>query len=1199
MKVRSNWLGAYAASAAVVVSTLATVAAPARGNVPTVEKLTFEQAKKQLLRKSGQTEFLDLQYAPNALADAPGGARGASAKAESASADGGDRRNIVESDVFAVDPATKNLYLLTDDRGLIVLDKNDDITGRVAASGNRPDMMYLFSDKKTLVVLEQDWEQAFAENGSADASRNSTKIVQYDISKPDRPKVNKVVPLEGTVVDSRVVGKVLYITSSVYPQENYSRWGFFPSSRRSQEPKGRVYSVNLDDLSVVGSVDSQLQSGQRNMIRIVEQEQGGKYQYFALAVSPQDVDEYGWWWRRASQVEVFDITDANGAVKPIFRTSLKGNIQKATQVNLSNGYVVAVSNYPTDLKDRWSKPWRLAAESFKLPTASDKVIKKVEAEYRLDQIKTKVEGLKDEELTAKLDTLYDDATIGLRNVFVRMEDGVLSKYVPDSVDTSGDTTGLSANLRDVRFGQGKDGIEIYAFWVPNNNIDPFDLFKLNTSTGKISYTKRLQYDGWAERAIPFEHDGKKLILSLGYIVKANDPQMRRYPQVLLFEVSGSGKKTKLEKLDDMTLANKGIWADLQGEDKEITFSYDAKTGKGAVLFPVSGYSAKQGSFSGGKIVGFDLANIDSDDSVFKDGALILGESGWMKRVFEDSRSQVLRTLSNEEIAAFPSFADALKTTDEKLDAIRRIELARDMIAFLPVADGKGLQVVRKGAYSEKASTQLRLVARTNADTDATKVTAKIDIPGNYAGHYAVSDEKFLVFSNRNFSRPSTDKARPWDEWVTEFGIYVVGLDTATSKISILSKNTWENKSDSGDVNELSFNSWGGDPATQLPTVVSFGKHLLWNSGYLVFQVDTSDLTKISAKKFDIGGLPSQKDGVYSARLMAMGGDELAVYYSKEVSVEAKNEKENRWGRLSVARGFFARVETTTDGSSAQIKGKAVNIPGNPLGLFASNGVIVTSESAVTDILEEGDTGYRTNQAPYLQSLTLGADTASLSDSMQSNELAQNGYRRIGDALVSLKSEQQQSWGPVWGRAMMMDVMPGRPGRGTTTTKANLEIVTVSASGQLALDARVLPRYALPGHGSLLTVIAKPGKTDEFVLPIGSGSRIQVYEYKTGTMDLTPKGLYSYDEYNTKSADNSLVVRIPGTGRWYYWGWYGSANPSVTLDPAGDRLFVSMGLSGVFTLDVTDAPKIAKVQPKDEEPEPLQGPGSSVESDPLP
>jgi hypothetical protein len=1190
MKQKPKWAGVYAAIVAVSTSAFLTIPssawAEAPEEAPQIEKLTFEAAKKQLLRKSGQTQFLDLHYAPGpgdnaqfARSASAGGVPEAAAMGEKSAT---DQRAIVESDVFAIDPSTKNLYLLTDDRGLIVLNEKDEITGRVAASGNRPDMMYLFADKKKLVVIEQDWEQAYTES-TRDNSKARTQLVQYDISDATRPKVSKVVPLDGTVVDSRVVGNVLYITSSVYPQEQYSRWGFMPSSRQGQEPKGRVTSFDLEKFQVIAAADSQLPTGAKNMIRIVEQQVAqGKYTYFALAVSPQDVDGSGWWWRRASQVEVFDITDPSGAIKPTFRTSLLGNVQKATQVHLTNGYLVAVSNYPKDPKNPWNTPWRLVAESFKLPGQNDRVIKKVEAEYRLDQIKTQAEGLTGDALDAKLATLYDDATIGLRNVFVRMEDGVLSKYIPDSSETSGDTTGLSANLRDVRFNWNDGQLDVYAFWVPQNNIDPFDLFRLNPADGKVSYIKRLQYEGWAERAIPFEYEGRRLVLSLGYIIQPNDKQMRRYPQALLLEVSGKGRRTRLEEIETITLANSGIWADYQGEDKNITFSFDAKTGKGAVLFPVSGYSRKQGSFSGGKIVGFDLTQLGGDESIFKDGSLILGESGWMKRVFEDSRSQVLRTFSDQEIAAFPSFADALKTTDEKLDAIRRIELARDMIAFLPVADGMGLQLVRRGGYSsEKQATQLRLVKRTDADSDVTKVTSKLDILGQYAGHYALKDGTFLVFSTRSYQKPSTDPNDQWGgQWVQEYGVHAVGV--ASSALTLVSNHVWEAK----DEWQTGFSAYAVDPATQVERILQFGSALLWNTGYRVYQINTADVKKLSATAFQVEGAPKS---AHSVNLLATGNGNLGLFYSLPVSVDETEEAQN-WMRLGVVRSYFAQVEMKADGSGAQIKGKAVNIPGNPLGVFANGKILVTRDNVVTDIVEEGASGYRANQAPYLQSLTLRVDEASLTDSLRSNELGANGFRRLANSLISVSAEQQDQGGPIWmHRAVAFDSMPGRWRPRSVATKATLEVVNVNDQGDFAVETKVFPRYALPGFGSLLAVLNKPGSTDAYLLPIGSGSRIQVYELSLSTLSLTPKGLHSYDEYNTKSKDNELVVRIPGTGRWYYWGWYGASNPSLTLDPAGDRLFISMGLSGVFTLDVADAPKL---------PEPANEPDPNGKKDPI-
>src|SRR5207248_2394162 len=114
--------------------------------------------------------------------------------------------------------------------------------------------------------------------------------------------------------------------------------------------------------------------------------------------------------------------------------------------------------------------------------------------YRKLAIERQLKGKDGDAREAMYSTLVADAQIGIQGRFVKTADGKLRKILPDSVVTVGDTTGLSARLQDVRY----VGNLLYVFWVPHNQIDPFDLFDISAPQNGVKYLSRLQFDGWIE-----------------------------------------------------------------------------------------------------------------------------------------------------------------------------------------------------------------------------------------------------------------------------------------------------------------------------------------------------------------------------------------------------------------------------------------------------------------------------------------------------------------------------------------------------------------------------------------------------------------------------------------------------------------------------------------------------------------------------
>lgn len=706
---------------------------------PKPERTSNTDLVQMAKRYRGQSDFSNVEYSTvnRALASA--------ASAERADA-GSEQREIQESDVFKIGSKdSKLLYLLNSNRGLQVVSFRDGvkapkILGRVAPTGNYSESMYYLEDQGRIVVLENNYQD---DNGAYSYTSKQSRIVVYDVENEESPKIDSVIDLDGQVADSRVVGDVLYIATSVRPNY-YNR-------NNEEKPKGLVYSIKFGDAGVVkdslNRVELSLPASARENMNIVEVKEGESYRYYLLAV----LSESGWgWWDARSLVEVVDITDTEGKIRPLMVVSAKGNINERSQTFIRDDKLVVVSNYrvegSTGANNRAIA--RIAVETFALPTATSTIVSEDEAEYRKLHIERQLKGLSDDERDNKRAELLADKELGLKGLFVKTEDGKIRKIVADHAVTVGDTTGLSASLQDVRV---KDNL-LYVFWVPANNIDPLDLFDISDLDNGVKYLKRLQFDGWISRAEPIAYKGKQFVVGLGWVVpNVNNERWRRQPQIMLFEIITHNNSPRALDVAQYSLPMENGYANFNRGDKYVDFRMDAQ-GNGSVMFQITGKIADKWR-NGGKIIGVDLnAAIDGQsDQVFTEGGfLATDDAGWLKRIFRNDEIEKINTFSDMQLA---TFEDKVRTTDATavMDAISVLELARNTRAFIELSEVPyGVQIVSKGSmYSyygnaSPATTELRLVSADKVDAELTDVESVLELDGNFASKMILGQNEFLI-----------------------------------------------------------------------------------------------------------------------------------------------------------------------------------------------------------------------------------------------------------------------------------------------------------------------------------------------------------------------------------------------------------------------------------------------------------------------
>lgn len=1200
------WIRAALAGwlAAAPVSTPLALAGPEDPAEAKPETVTATQRNSQLRRSTGQTAFISARqnYAARAMLASARGSELESAVASGAPA-GTDKRDVVESDVFAVDPETGTLFLLNSQRGLQAVSRDNELLGRAAATGNNPDSMYpVFANgKKRLVVLEQDWMRRFDDQAGNNPGAAKIQLVTYDVTDPAHPKMVQTLPLDGTLADSKLVGDVLYIAASTPEERNY--W-----SNETPKDKGRVYSVKVtgDALELVHTHEIGLPQVGAEMMQIVETPaaQKGKFHYHLLALSPgEPMTERAWTWDRGSAVEVVDITDPHGKATSVLKVNARGRAESRTQVSLVDGHLIVGSNYIAKDGDWRTQIRRVAIESWKLPAGKDdKVLSAQEANFRKVYIERQVAIAKaqtsdPDELDAVRTEELDKAQTGLRGFFVKStEEGApLTKLVPDSAADTGDTTGQSASLRDVRF----SGNRVMAFWVPGNMIDPLDLFTL--VNGKVTYLNRTEFDGWIETSRIFEYKGRTFILGLGFTVPAsNNTNQRRYPQAKLFELVQDGERLTAKAVATHVIKDGNMWPALTGADKFIDARVNVETGEGSAMFTVATYKSNRYT-QGGKLLGFDLnAAVTGKGEVFTEGALLAGNSSWLKRVFVDNVTLRRLAFSDKQLNDYGTVSKGVGSAKEIRDAVAKLELARNLRGYVAMGGERlqGVQIVSDDGYwwmdQDTQETELRLVADSHADAELSGVQQTLKLDGSYMAHVTVDrgadGPELLVLVKRTDEvggKPDVNvdpfqAAQYQKQWKTTYR--VMSVVNVNGELKTRSAGEWEK--DGVDYGYFGFYGYSGRQPFGALTALADGSVVIGGSDQLRRLVPAKTkslgLPDWSLGNFAIEGAPKHVDVAQSIVRLSGTAKDAELLLEWQVPVQVRGEKEE--GPLAYYRTYIAPIRSKDGVFSV---GKAVNIPGSVVTRLAG-GVLLTEEQLFMDrgedpevvqpaepvALEGGAPARRIaprrrprNLAifePMLQTVRLTAAEATLLDVKPADGRSLSNYKQLGNLgpLVTFVREQQSG-----GFYPMMGFrgfgMPFRPYAATPT----LEFLNVDSNGLLRFEKRVANGVTLTDYPQLVEVFATD-KKGAFLGVVMESNKLQVVriDAKTGATEVV--SILPVDERGGRGEPVTQSFIPHG----YWWGWNGRP---VSYNPVQGNIVVTAGLAGACQFELEkEAKKVA-------------------------
>jgi len=1094
----------------------------------------------QLKRFEGQTEFLNPQpwssglHLERSLAG-PGG------KAVS-------KRAIQESDVFKIgNEDSKLLFLLNNLRGLQVVSYEDGvespkIIGRVNATGNWPSDMYYDNANDRLLVLENNW---FDRDLYSWGHSENSRVVVYDVSDPNAPKITDTLILTGELADSRMVGEVLYVATSAWP--NYLDTQSNPQSKG----KGIVAAVSLneDKLKVVGQHKLSLPISRRENMNIVESSTGTdakgieQFEYYLVAV----LSEGRWgWWDTTSVVEVVNITDPKGAIKSVMIARPKGVVRERSQTLVKDHTLIVTSNYSPDFiaepKDR------VAVETFNFPGEKPTILETDEAKFRHMYIER---ARKNGKLT--LDSkeylkLIKDPKLGLSGRYVNSESGTVEALYPDSLNTIGDTNGLHASLRDVRYSD--DGSMLYAFWVPRERSqlkgDPLEVFDISNPAEGVKHLDHLEFPGYIERAFPVSYNKKNYIVALGYIEPSlNNESRKRFGQALLVEIIKRGKRVTAVDVEQFQLGSEKLNPRLQGADKLTSFKVGTD-GKGYVLFEATD-RANNWWRSGGKLLGFNLNEVEAGGKIFKEGGFIPASSGWLKRVFANPEIDSLNTFTDKALAAFKvaSSIDDIGAADKVFEAVSILELARNIRGYAVIKESdtsKGVQIISEYSWSrtetDSAKTQLRLVDPKKADSEKQTASQNLEIEGTYQNHYATEDGRSLLVVT-SIQKKTLDPK--YHVYRTEVAKQILSFVTLNPKQQLQVTST----------EDLSRDHWS-------TSFIKVGVNLLLSSGQKLYTVNTA--SQLSVTEIDNTSCKSSlKDNQLRATLTAHNGN---LYYYYQSSIEDKDRS------LFHQKHFIAPVQLTGQNATCS---KAINVPGTLVSASKDGKSLIFNDTSLERFYLQQQTikdaeGNEKTEVKYipivrrhltavrLKTIENQGIVASLTDLEDSEKVSADSMTSVGAELWYVEGGKVQArfGGPINFRRI------GFPGSYNTYKGHSLVTLKLNDQGRFLRDAESLDLGMDAKHARLAAVF---NGSESLILVTGGR---YVYAFSASSQGITKLQLQTVDANFTKQNPTNKVplLNVWSLNSYGYDSGLGGSSKSVHFNRELSSVEVLQGDYGI-------------------------------------
>ncbi len=1144
---------------------------------PSVSQANTAALDEQLKRWPGQTEFLNHADGYEFLR----GGIDKSVQLESVAlsgtrSDGSAKREVQESDVFKVGPNSEKLYLLNNYRGLIEADFSGGadkarISDRLDTYGNLPTAMYSDYENESLVLLDNYfWDRS--DNSHTPKSRMA--LVSTDGLKNIDEEV-----LLGHISDSRKVGDIYYVATRSVHWRNEKQSNF-----------GMVYALKVEDGQIEKIAEHKLTlpvswNETMNIVEVPLGEVDGemRYNYYLIAIT-----QGGWaWWRNSqSQVEVIDITDAEGTIKPNMVANIKGQVRERSYTSIKDNTLVVVSNYTENNR------LHTAVETFGLRTGVSSIITEEEAERRLlnarkaiiDERELTFKDQKNQEIMNSVEAeaqkrLLADSKDGIKNLFIGDLKGNYRKAHADHIETAHHGDGQNVNIQDVRFMDNN----LYVFWVPRPQTnDPLDLFDISNVQNGAKYIGREHFDGNVTRAFPVRYEGKDYVVGLGQgqkTVNAGEETNVWFPQVTMFEIGrkkdGVTPKRPRRLTRTLLSSNDNVRSAFEGADKNVDFRFNSETGTGVILYPVTaGWWGTGNENKGARLIGFDLnaAMDEEDDEAAVEGALLKGSTGYLQRVFRNSELELIHSLTSEALASHDEPTDAIGAADQVAKSYEPLELVRDIRDYIS-HNGTEIQVVANGhswRNSENNSVELRVVETPDAEKD--QVVATHTLKGSFAGAFVDKKNSVAYIATHLF------KQNTWKEvdgvsksnedgfskhfitpvLLSEQGASLANpIELVASEISV--------KDDNFHFGGPGFGRglWWGNWWLKTVNFQTHGDTVLATMGTAIYPLTASAATvealKVSeacaiaevpeiAKKdeSDENSLWGPTKYVSPNQVLNLNGE--LVLFIRDVVIDPERSKNtrNQSSKVHYTRNHIQ--ELTIEGDNL-VCGMKRHIPGFPMSFSQTEDKLhlITQDTSVADINKhvreqviDWDTKEKVEYTHYRVytdariSVVQLAGQTTLTDTEKTNRYPDLKKTDAGE-LVSFS--------------------PGKSGKDQNSPfyPPNLNTYGVSNDGALDIKVDVLDTFRTERYARLADVVQ--GKDGETLFVVRDYQSVSVLRKSAGE---EPEVL-SVRLANGKSNAFSEKASLP-------YSWYGNAN--FTYNANSDSLVYTAGKYGVYEIELS-------------------------------
>lgn len=238
-----------------------------------------------------------------------------------------ENREIVEPDIYRIKSDT--LYIANVYKGLIAVDISNASTPSIKSStplNGVPKEMYFKGNDTTVMLLESNLSSQYNRSHYYGQENQKSKVSFVDTADKSNMKIQKEIKIKGIIVDSRVVGDVLYIVTNDYKYQ-YKQYNYY-SYRSDLQRTNYITSINLNTKE---KIDQFVLKGSSPAIHVTKEN---------IYVASFDSN---YWVSNYTTITRYDISNPEGKVIKKESIKITGTVFDRFKLNEYKGYLRVVA----------------------------------------------------------------------------------------------------------------------------------------------------------------------------------------------------------------------------------------------------------------------------------------------------------------------------------------------------------------------------------------------------------------------------------------------------------------------------------------------------------------------------------------------------------------------------------------------------------------------------------------------------------------------------------------------------------------------------------------------------------------------------------------------------------------------------------------------------------------------------------------